>query len=72
MLLASPSGIYTDWDIDWDIGRLIAWDSSGIFTDWDIDSGDRDIDQELDWEIVTDKGLVWIASPSRISTDWKI
>ena len=79
VLLASPSGI----SIDWEIGISIAWEFSVISMDREVDqdivrligrlvaqSGDREIDCEIDWEIVTETGLVWLVSSSDISTDW--
>ena len=81
VLLASPSGISTDQEIE----ILIAQESSGISTDQDIDKeirrsigrlgyrlGDCATDLEFNQEIVIWKCLVWLDLPTPISTNWDI
>ena len=65
MLIASPFGISTNWEIDWEINRL------GVLSDLH-QSGDRLRDQEIYQEIITNKGLVLMAAPSEIFTDLEI
>ena len=59
--MALSYGISTNQDIDKKIGRsVVLWDIY-LSGDW---LGDLEIDQELDWETVLEKGLVLMDSHS--------